>query len=249
MYKSFLSAYIKDVKTIIKYEQLFNVYLSVYSSKQVNIDFLWLEFKSDNIDIVDLIIVNSHNPSHLYFCLDLACIYGHEGLTNLLISKGIFCYHRAFLYACIGGHENIVNIIISKGNIDDYEEGLIIGCKRGHLGVVKLLISKVTNLIILNTGLYYACLHGHMNIIPLLIKSGANDRNLAIRGAYRGRNFEIAEFLFSKNSKYSDKVLDGYIKYKYELVKLKFGSDLTSVIIKYLWPSIKINNLITHKAV
>ena len=89
--------------------------------------------------------------------------------------------------------------------------GLEGGCKKRHVDIVHLMISKAESHPVVykkytreetrwNWGLRGACFGGHMDMVQLMIEKGANDWNLVLSDACQGGHMDIVQFLINKGA-------------------------------------------------
>lgn len=86
-----------------------------------------------------------------------------------------------------GGHFELAKRMISKG-ANDFNAGLCNACHGGHLQLAELMISMTFGgARFFNWGLRGACEGGHIKLVELMISKGADNLNLGLYSACRGR--------------------------------------------------------------
>jgi ankyrin repeat protein len=164
-----------------------------------------------------------------------ACYSGDIKKVNRLIDYcSLDTINEGLQGACHGGHKNLVDFLISKG-ANDWGRGLYGACQGGHRELVELMISKGASS--WDWGLGGACEGGHRELIDLMISKGSNDLNTGLWHAHHYGHIDICELMISRGTKYSE--YDGlvlWISRKREVIDDILGSDISSIVTKYLWP-------------
>ncbi len=177
--------------------------------------------------------VNNLLPSReiddLNWGLSGACLGNHMNIVELLIFKGAYEYNWGFRNSCYGGHLEMTKFLIHKG-ASEYNS-----CLRGHINIVKLLISYNDNNsiypLLINGGLSNACLRGHSDIINLLITNGASDYDRGLVNACYGGHLEIINLMIEK----------GATNWKESLFNACLGGHMN--IVEFMFDKLHYNNL------
>jgi len=149
----------------------------------------WLRKQDPAINI-------NHQSSDVWNPLLLACHFGHQKITELLllekhleINQALENGWTAFMLACNQGHDSIVKQLLEKDglelNVTDKKEltALMLACVQGHDSIVKLLLEKDgLELNVTNedewTALMLACTFGHDSIVKLLLEKDGLELNV-----------------------------------------------------------------------
>ena len=124
---------------------------------------------------------------------------GHEDLLDFFIGEGIDGRYVDVLLsnAAGGGHINLVEKYIKSVGKNGLRMALGSAAKNGHKNIVEFLLKLSIERVALDSALYNAAEAGHVDIVNLLLANGATDLNFAIRGASKGRQYEIVEMLMA----------------------------------------------------
>ena len=103
--------------------------------------------------------------------------------------------------AATEGDLNEIKRLIKKSVIEsnhyfNWNWGMSVAARGGHIDIVKLLIEKGADY--WNGGMRGAALGGHIDIMEFFIEKGADDWNKGINGAVRGGRMDIIEFFINK---------------------------------------------------
>ncbi|XP_067676346.1 serine/threonine-protein phosphatase 6 regulatory ankyrin repeat subunit A-like [Haliotis asinina] len=177
-------------------------------------------------DVVELLVKyganlslrDAHGDNILYF----ACLGGHVEVVKYVVSKNRVDINSRgkdkktpVMVAGESGHRNVVELLVKYGaNLslrDAHRNNILhLACGRGHVGVVKYVISQDT--VDINsrgnnkkTPIMVAGRRGHTEVIRLLVKNGAD---LSLRDAHGdnilyhaclGGHVEVVKYVVSKN--------------------------------------------------
>src|SRR4051812_10810708 len=70
-----------------------------------------------------------------------ACQQGNIEIVNLIIDKNIYSRNIALLWASNNDYNNIRNLI-EKKDANDWNKGLEIACREGHMEIIKFVIEE-----------------------------------------------------------------------------------------------------------
>jgi ankyrin repeat protein len=134
-------------------------------------------FNTGKIDAIQFVLEKTPRYDDLLtYGLEVACLNNRVDIAEFILSKGKSLYMSdAFINSCKSGSVYLVRMFLEKYKdaVDncDREKGLISACKRGHLGVVELIVNERQ---LESDTLYEAMCHalqnGHLHVVEFLVR-------------------------------------------------------------------------------
>jgi len=143
----------------------------------------------------------------------LICYEGQIQIINYFASLGLKYFEYWTLdQACDKGYYDVVKFLLDGREIDHFRLGNIFNlvCQKGHMSIVRYLISHVKDETQLYNGFLKACEKGHVDIVKFLVKMGVNiytQSEIITKGCSYGHP-KVIKFLTKKtNAKFVTETL------------------------------------------
>lgn len=157
---------------------------------------LYYAFKNGNKEIIDYFIERYPSYNRIMYNASMA---GNIECVKMMVEKGATNFNNCLEAASGTDNKELVEYLLEKG-ATSYRQGADKAGLKGNLEILKLLQSKIGNIVKIEYACFMAAYKGNMNIIDYFLEHGYKNYDKIMAYAAKGGRLDLVKLMIEKGA-------------------------------------------------